>query len=461
MTVRSATTPHPKGSFLRVLGVGFGIAVSLGNCIGSGIMRTPSEIAARLPSVALIMCAWIVGALYSLVGAWSLSEVGAMIPSAGAYYAVARRAFGEYLSFVVGWTDCVSLCAAMATITILAGQYFGDLVPRFANHNVSVAMATVLVLTLIQVGGIRWGSRFQDITTAITAFVFLSIIIGAFLLPHHRFQSASAALHMPVGLALFPAWILVLQAVIVTYDGWYAAIYFGDEIINPGVELPRSMINGVLMVSTIFILINAALLYAFDLPSLSRENLPVAAIGQAILGAHGAVIIRWFLLITLISIANATLLCAPRILCAMSRDGWGSVHIANINKGGTPTTSLAVCVLIVLALLLTGSFDRVLAITAFCYVSKYLLSYLAVFVLRRREPATPRPYRAFGYPFSTGAAVVVSFAFLIGAIAADTRNSLYGFLLLIVSYPIYRVAQKNIVGIRPVDQAVVARTEIE
>src|ERR1700737_2512869 len=116
-----------KGAFLRVLGWGFGIAVSLGSCIGSGIMRTPSEIAARLPSVALIMCAWIVGALYSLVGAWSLAEVGAMIPSAGAYYALTRRAFGDYVSFVVGWTDFLSLCGAMATIAILAGEYLGDL----------------------------------------------------------------------------------------------------------------------------------------------------------------------------------------------------------------------------------------------------------------------------------------------------------------------------------------------
>jgi APA family basic amino acid/polyamine antiporter len=461
MTVSPEPTRHPKGNFLRVLGVGFGIAVALGSCIGSGIMRTPSEIAARLPSVPLIMCAWIVGALYSLVGAWSLSEVGAMIPSAGAYYAVARRAFGGYVSFVVGWTDCVSLCGAMATIAILAGEYLGDLVPQFANHSVSIAMGLVLSLTLIQVRGIRWGSRFQDITTAITAFVFLSLIVGAFLLPHRVSQPPMAVSPLPTGVALLSAYILVLQAVIVTYDGWYAALYFGDEIINPGVELPRSMINGVVLVSAIFILINAALLYALDLPSLSRENLPIAAVGQAILGAHGAVVIRWFMAITLISIANATLLCAPRILCAMSRDGWGSVGIAFINPGGTPTVSLALCVFLVLGLLLTGSFDRLLAITTFCYVSKYLLSYVAVFVLRYREPAMTRPYRAFGYPFTTGAAVLFSFAFLLGAIAADTRNSLYGFLLLIVSYPIYRLARKNIVGIQPLDQAVVTSVEID
>jgi basic amino acid/polyamine antiporter, APA family len=122
MAVSCATTRRPKGTLLRVLGVGFGIAVSLGNCIGAGIMRTPSQIAVRLPSVSLVMFAWIIGALYSLAGAWSLSEVGAMIPSAGAYYTVARRAFGDYVSFVVGWTDWISLCGAIAGITLLAGE---------------------------------------------------------------------------------------------------------------------------------------------------------------------------------------------------------------------------------------------------------------------------------------------------------------------------------------------------
>jgi basic amino acid/polyamine antiporter, APA family len=461
MTAPSTTTRQPKGAFLRVLGAGFGIAVSLGSCIGSGIMRTPSEIAARLPSISLIMCAWVVGALYSLAGAWSLSEVGAMIPSAGALYSVARRAFGDYVSFVVGWTDCVSLCGAMATITILAGEYLGNLVPGFANHSVSVAMGVVLLLALLQVRGIRWGSRFQDVTTAITAFVFFSLVIGAFLFPHHTSQHAFAGLPMPRGMALVAAWILVLQAVIATYDGWYAALYFGDEFINPGVELPRSMINGVLLVSGLFILINAALFYALDLTSLSQDNLPIAAVGQAILGSTGAVVVRWFMFGTLISIANATLLCAPRILCAMSRDGWGSVRIGYINPAGTPTVSLALCVFLVLGLLLTGSFDRVLAITAFCYVSKYLLSYVAVFLLRYREPATQRPYRAFGYPYTTGAAVLFSFAFLLGAIATDMRNSLYGALLLLVSYPIYRLAPRNALGVRPLAQPVVTSVEVE
>jgi APA family basic amino acid/polyamine antiporter len=208
------------------------------------------------------------------------------------------------------------------------------------------------------------------------------------------------------------------------------------------------MINGALLVSTLFVLINAALLYAVDLPSLARENLPIAAVAQKILGAHGSAVIRGFMVSTLVSIGNGTLLCASRVLCAMSRDGWGSVRIGYINSGGTPIVSLTICVLVFFVFLLTGSFDCVLAITAVFIVSKYLLSYVSVFVLRYREPETPRPYRAFGYPYTTGAAVLLSVVFLFGAIAADMRNSLYAFCLLLFSYPIYRLARKNTVKIQ-------------
>src|ERR1700685_1710991 len=122
-----------NGGMLRILGVTFGIAVSLGSSIGSGIMRTPSQIASRMPSAWLIMCAWALGAIYSLLGAWSLAEVGAMIPSSGAYYTIARRAYGDYLGFVVGWNDWVSNCSAVAAAAILIGEYARDLSPRL-NH---------------------------------------------------------------------------------------------------------------------------------------------------------------------------------------------------------------------------------------------------------------------------------------------------------------------------------------
>jgi APA family basic amino acid/polyamine antiporter len=444
----TATATSSDGKLLRVLGVGFGIAVALGSSIGAGIMRTPSAIAARLPIPWLILLAWIIGGIYSLLGACALSEVGAMIPSAGAYYAIARRAYGDYISFVVGWTDWIAICGSTAFISLLAGEYLGDLVPSLTGHTTAVAASLVVALGLMQWRGIRWGSVFQDVTSAGSACILIVLVVAAFVHPQSHSSPLSPTLAVPTGMALFAAWMFALQAVLSTYDGWYGALYFGDEIVNPGVELPRSFIRGVLLLAAMYLLINAALLYSLDMRQLPGENLPLARLGQIVSGERGAVAVRWLMMLILVAAANAAMLSTTRVLYAMNRDGWGPARIASVNHGGTPSIPLFLSMIASIAFLLSGSFNRVLAVTAFLFVSKYLLSYLSVFVLRRREPNTPRPYLAFGHPWTTGAAMIGSLLFLAGVIAADTRNTLYGCGILIASYPIYRLGRRAISPIR-------------
>ena len=446
-----STTASPAssdGKLLRVLGVGFGIAVALGSSIGAGIMRTPSAIAARMPIPWLILFAWIAGGVYSLLGACALSEVGAMVPSAGAYYAIARRAYGDYISFVVGWTDWIALCGSTAFISLLAGEYLGDLVPTLAGRTAPVAASLVVALGLMQWRGIRWGSIFQDLASASSAFILIVLVVAAFAHPRSHSSPLAPTLAVPGGMALFAAWMFALQAVLSTYDGWYGALYFGDEIVNPGVELPRSFIRGVLLLTAMYVLINAALLYSLDMSQLAGENLPLARLGQIVSGERGVFAVRWLMALILVAAANAAMLSNTRVLYAMGRDGWGPAGIASVNNGGTPVAPLFLSMIASIGFLLSGSFNRVLAVTAFLFVSKYLLSYLSVFILRRREPDTARPYLAFGHPWTTGAAVVGSLLFLAGVIAADTRNTLYGCGVLIASYPIYRLGRRAISPIK-------------
>jgi basic amino acid/polyamine antiporter, APA family len=214
--------------------------------------------------------------------------------------------------------------------------------------------------------------------------------------------------------------------------------------VNPGEELPRSFIRGVLLLAALYVLINAALLYSLDMTQLARENLPLARLGQIVSGERGVVAVRWLMALILVAGANAAMLSTTRVLYAMSRDGWRPARIASVNHGGTPSIPLFLSMIASIAFLLSGSFNRVLAVTAFLFVSKYLLSYLSVFVLRRREPNIPRPYLAFGHPWTTGAAMIGSLLFLAGVIAADTRNTLYGCGVLIASYPIYRLGRRAI-----------------
>jgi basic amino acid/polyamine antiporter, APA family len=433
--------PTSSGNMLRILGVAFGVAVSLGSSIGSGIMRTPSQIASRMPSEWLIMSAWVIGAIYSLLGASSLAEVGAMIPSSGAYYTIARRAFGDYIGFVVGWNDWVSNCSAVAAAGILVGEYSRDVLPHL-GHPLVTATAVTVAIALLQWRGIRWGSRFQNITSAGTAIVFFVLILGAFLGQHHRAVEFGSALSLPSGLPLVFAFILTLQAVIYTFDGWYSSIYFGDELVNPGREMPRSMFHSVILLSAIFLLTNAALFHVLGTVGIAKEDLPVAALGESLFGHAGEVIVRALMIVALLALINSVILAATRVLYGMSQDGWGARPFRRVNSGGTPSIALGVSVAVTMAFLLSGSFNRVIAITAFFFVAKYGISYLAVFALRRREPDTPRPYRSWGYPWTVALAVAGSVAFLVGAFFSDERNSLYGLALLLASYPVYRLTKK-------------------
>jgi APA family basic amino acid/polyamine antiporter len=146
--------------------------------------------------------------------------------------------------------------------------------------------------------------------------------------------------------------------------------------------------------------------------------------------------------VALVALINGVILAATRVLYAMSRDGWGALALTRVNRGGTPSVALFLSTGVTMAFLLSGSFSRVIAVTTFFFVAKYGISYFAVCMLRRREPETPRPYRTWGYPWTTALAVAGSVAFLAGAFVSDMRNSLYGIALLLASYPVYWLTKK-------------------
>ena len=399
-------------------------------------MRTPSQIANRLPSVPLIMLAWAAGAFYALLGAWSLGELGAMIPSSGAFYTIARRAYGDFVGFVVGWTDWVGQCGSGAAAAILAGEYGRDLLPSL-SHPILTATAMAAIIALLQWRGIRWGSRFQNVTSAITALVFFGLIATAYLWPHHAPPINAEIAMIPKGWPFVFSLVLVFQAVIYTFDGWYCSLYFGDEIKNPGREMPRSMLSGVLLLSAIYLLTNGALFHVLGIAGVAKENLPVAALGAAIFGRVGNAAVRALMVLALAALANSSFLAATRVLYAMSRDGWGPRGITRVNSGGTPSVALLLTTCATMIFLLSGSFDTVIAVTTFFFVARYAMSYLAVFRLRQSEPDTPRPFRAWGYPWAPGIFVAASAVMLVNEVWRSPRTSAAGLAIIAAGLPIY------------------------
>ncbi len=440
----ASTAPLPTGRsggrLLRILGVGFGLAVAIGNTIAAGIVRTPGEIASRLPAAWLFLGVWLAGGLYALLGANSLAELATMLPRSGGQYVYSHRALGPYAGFIVGWSDWISTCSTTAAVSIVIGEYTSALFPALKDHTVGIAAAAAMTFALVQWRGVRWGSRTQEVTAALKTLAFLGVVVACFALGSGR--QGLAALRAPGGIGLTAAVVFSLQAVIYTYDGWDGVIYFSEEVREPGREIARAMFGSVLSITAIYLLLNAALVYVLPMQNIAGENFALGVAAQRIFGAHGDAIIRTVMIISLLSGINAYHLMASRVLFGMSRDGLFTRRLAGVNPGGTPALALLFSTAVAVAFIVSGSFEKVIRITAFFFVANYTMSFVSLFVLRRKEPEATRPFRAWGYPWAPGFALGGSLLFLGGAVASDTRNSLWALFLLAASYPAYRLLRR-------------------
>ncbi len=435
-----STARKSRGGLLRILGVGFGLAVTIGNTIGAGILRTPGDVGSYLHTRVLFLGVWVVGGLYALLGSFSLSELSVMSPRSGGYYVFARRALGEFAGFTVGWTDFLAQCGSIAAVAIVIGEYAGNLIPAFAGHTVFSAVTVTVAVAFLQWHGIRAGSLTQNITSLLKTVAFLALVVAAFAFTHIS-PAAPATAPLAVGLSPLLAMLLALQAVIYTYDGWYGVIYFGEEVRNPARDIPRSMIYGVLALMSIYLLVNVALLHVLTIPQIAGQTMAIGTLASVIFGSRGQTVLQILMIVSLVSAINAYHLMASRIPFAMSKDGLLSRHASHVNRGGTPTVGLVLGTLVAVIFILSGKFEIVLAVSAFYFVADYAMAYTAMFVLRWRDPDAPRPFRAWGYPWTTAIAWLGSVAFLAAAVKEDTRNSAYALLSLAVSYPLYRLTR--------------------
>jgi APA family basic amino acid/polyamine antiporter len=421
-----------------MLGVGFGLAVIIGNTIGAGIFRAPGTIAGQLPNPWFFLGVWVLGALYALLGAISLAELGTMIPRSGGQYVYSRYALGEYAGFIVGWSDWISSCGSTATVSLLIGEFSGALVPAFAGKGPAVAAGVAIVFAVLQWRGIVWGSNIQNLTSLLKALAFVALIVAGFVLGRGGSFTTSATSSTPIRMALIVAIVLSLREVIYTYDGWSGVIYFSEEVTDPARDIPRSLFGGVLTITAIYLLVNVALLYVLPVSTIAGKEFAAGEAANATFGSYGDTIFRCLTIVSMLSGINALHLMATRVIFGMSRDGLFTTRAAVVNKGGTPSVSLWLSALVALLFIVFGqTAGWVITIVSFFFVANYILSFISLFVLRRREPATPRPYRAWGYPWTTGLALLGSVLFLAGAVASDTINSLYALALLAVSYPVF------------------------
>lgn len=439
----SAELPaRQRGRLLRVLGVGFGIAVTIGNTIGAGALRTPGEIAAQLPNVWLFLGVWVVGGLYALMCAVSVAELAAMIPRSGGHYVFAKEGLGDYAGFLIGWSDWLSINGTNALISMVVGEYAGMIFPALAQHETAVACSVVIFFTLVQWGGIRWGAGVQNVSSLIKSLLFVALAVACLYYSREVEVASTAAPSLPQGFAFVTAFVLAAQAAVFSYDGWQGVIYFGEEIKNPARDVPRSMFGGVLSVMAIYLLLNAALIAVLPISQIASDKFAMGTAAAAIWGVRADTIIQVITIVSLLAAVNAIQLEGCRVMYAMSRDGLFSRVAARVNKGGTPDVGLFLSMLAEVLFIVTGTVQQVIAALALFFVVNYIVDFVAVFRLRRTQPERERPYRAWGYPYTTGIVLIVSVAFVLGVIVGDTTNSVQSFILLAASFPIYKLVKR-------------------
>src|SRR5438067_10145641 len=373
-----------SGQLRRVLGLGFGLAVSVGGTIGVGILRTPGLIAEQFQSPFAILLLWIAGGIYTLLGASCLTELGVMLPEAGGFYAYVRRAFGNTAGFAVGWSDWLMYCSILGYLSIAIAEFVGTfgLVPDNAVRFLGVAILVGIVL--LQWLGIRVSSRFQEVTTLLKCIAFLALIGMCLLVRAREDALAGAASSITIN-----GVVIALQAIVITYGGWQSPLYFMEEDRDPARNLPRTMILGVLSVIGIYLLVNIALLKVLPMSELSGATFPAADAARVIVGGHGRNLIILLSVISLVPLLNAVAMMGTRVIFAMGRDQLFWSRTSSLNPGGTPDTATLLTAAVAAGLIATGTFQRLIAMTSFFLAANYSVCCFALIVSRHREPDLP------------------------------------------------------------------------
>ncbi|MDE2150144.1 MAG: APC family permease [Gammaproteobacteria bacterium] len=447
VTGNAASPPAARGRLLRVFGLVFALAIAIGSTIGGGILRTPGDIAALLPSVPLYLAVWILGGVNALLGATAYAELGTMMPCAGGPYVFARRALGDFAGFFVGYMNWLQDCTTNAALSLLVAEYTIAFVPALYGHSVPAAFLIYATLVAVQWRQVRWGGHVQTFTSLAKTIALGGLVVAAFVWPHPAAAPGAAHL-LPHGGALLVALALAMQGVIFTYSGYHYAVFFGEELHDPGRQIPRSLFYGLALIIGMYLLLNAAYLWVIPIAHLAHDPFAGATVARTLFGARGDSIIRAIVIVSILGTINVSVLSSARVLLSMGRDRLFLRQATAVNAGGTPTVATFLSTLVVFAFLLSGTFNAALQVAVAFVVAQYLLMFVTLILLRRREPEAPRPYRAWGYPWTTAVGIVIAAAFLAGVALNDTRHTLIALAVLAVSYPLYRLTLRPRRGAR-------------
>jgi basic amino acid/polyamine antiporter, APA family len=453
-----------KTELVRGLSLTAAVMLVAGSMIGSGIFRKPAIMAQQLGSPELLILVWIVAGLITFIGALVNAEISGMIHETGGQYVYFRKMYGDFTAYIYGWS-CISVIqsGSQAAIAYVFAEYLGYFmkypqlpqnlqnfafyVPIIGNiHPLMdfgtkfVAILVTLLLTGVNYVGVVFGGVVQTIVTyvKILSIVLISMLLlffghGSISNIYTGFSIPASTIHNFIGLVG-----LSFAGAFWAYDAWNNVTFVSGEVKNPQRNVPLGLLYGTLVVIVVYVLINVAFLYVLPIKEMANSPLVAASAAEKIFGTNGGSIIAIAVIISTFGALNGNILATARIPYAMAKAKLFFKSLGKIHpKFGTPHISLLIQGIWSCVLVLSGSFDTITDYVMFASWLFYLLGAFGVFVLRKKMPDVPRPYKVWGYPYTPAIFVIFALFYLVNCLVSDIQNSMMGLVLILIGLPIY------------------------
>jgi APA family basic amino acid/polyamine antiporter len=464
---------NTQNSLQKKIGFWSATSIVVGSIIGSGVFMKPATMAAQLGSPVWLTLVWIIAGIFSLFGALIYSELGAMLPETGGIYAYFRRMFGDFFAFLYGWAAfSVINTAAVAAISFVCAQYadyflhlprfdvateqsyvwhipfIGDLYP-LQNFGVKLlAVFIIISLTGLNYRSVKAGSAFQVISTFLKMAVIAALIVGIFVSGQGSVQNFFHAENPKEGMSLLSGIVVAMTGAFLAYDGWINITFVAGEIKQPQKNIPRSLIVGVFSCMVIYVLVNQAYLYVLPVEKLATSPLVAADAISVALGNTGGAIVAAMIVICTLGAVNGNMMATCRVTYAMGQDKVFSTWAGKTHKKyQTPGNALWLHAAWTAMFVLTGSFDMLADMFVFITWIAYLFGAIGIFMLRKKMPDQPRPYKTWGHPLVTIAFIAFSAFYLISTVWNDVTNylnhrqpvinSVLGMVITAIGIPLY------------------------
>jgi len=434
------------------LGLVSATTLIVGSAIGSGIFALPSIMAREVPAPGLLMMVWFLGGVFSLFGALTFAEMGAMFPRAGGQYVFLKEAFGDRIAFSYGWTFFwVINTGIIAAVAYVFAQFVGVLwaaggYGTFTEFDVKmVAVGCILLLSAVNYLGVKYGGVVQNVFTFAKVAAIFALVVVVFTLADGTGQIVTPLL--PSGMeatALAGGIAAAMVGALFAYDGWASSAAIASEVRNPQRTVPLSMFLGVVIVMAVYLSAVAAYLHAFTIGEVAATSTLASDIMFGFYGTTGAILIAAAIVVSTFGTVNAFVLAGPRTYYAQAKEGLSYPGFASLSERfGTPDFGLLIQAEWACLLVLTGGYASLVNYATLGIILFYAIGAVGFFRLRRTRPDLPRPYKAFGYP-------VVPALFILGAIfiiatvvvtdqASGFANTWPALAIIAASFPVYEL----------------------